>query len=688
MRFRIDDLVLDASALLITRNGEAVPTSRRVFALITFLIERRERAVSRDELIRHLWRREDVSFNQLAQVVLAARQLLGDDGTSQRFVRTIPGFGYHWVAPVVELPACEPGFIHSTSASAPASDDAQTSGRSHDTAPTPSKIAFTGRPSDHSQTLRAISSSSLRLGLLLAGMILLGLGVLGSSVLEHAIVEQESESAAEEVPVREEDLDSLPALRSNLRLGHYERVREGLARLPLAVAESRDAQLLAIDLDILRGRWRSAEEGLNASSLRALEFSDNSWQAELLSRRSVLSVRARGAYEEAVNLADAAVKMLELPTRDGLLAKEHMAAALQARGRAYLASSKLEEAALDLGRARDLFIEAGHELRAADVSASLARVWMRRGRLNDALDQLNRISEIYRLHDDPVGLISSSNTALRIQAEMLRWEDALVSSNVSIEQLRKVPESERRHRTRQLRMWALIGLGRLREAASLKSDLEASAAGGDELIFASFHLESGSFAKALEYSEQAFLRQGKLDPYNVLLENREGALLVWMVAARELRSKGSLTRSLSDPMRAALKNPESSTGRIALGHWLWLTGKLAESEEELNEAFRQARSMGQLLRMRLAADALIRMHLETGSIEAASTVLAKLRAHSPEWIEKDFASNVLSARVALAQGRVSAGALHCERAFLLAAERTLPAALAAGCRDAIYAAGR
>lgn len=73
---------------------------RRVFDCLAYLIEHRTRAVGRDELIQRVWHRSKVSDNQLAQTVLAARQLLDDDGVQQRSIRTVPGFGYHIMGPV------------------------------------------------------------------------------------------------------------------------------------------------------------------------------------------------------------------------------------------------------------------------------------------------------------------------------------------------------------------------------------------------------------------------------------------------------------------------------------------------------------------------------------------------------------------------------------------------------------
>src|SRR5690606_20084160 len=42
--------------------------------------------------------RSDVSDAQLAQIILRSRRAIGDDGQEQRAIRTVPRFGYRWVA--------------------------------------------------------------------------------------------------------------------------------------------------------------------------------------------------------------------------------------------------------------------------------------------------------------------------------------------------------------------------------------------------------------------------------------------------------------------------------------------------------------------------------------------------------------------------------------------------------------
>lgn len=70
----------------------------RAFSCLVMLVERRERAVGREELIGALWPRGHASDVQLGQLILQCRRAIDDDGQSQHAIRTVAGFGYRWIA--------------------------------------------------------------------------------------------------------------------------------------------------------------------------------------------------------------------------------------------------------------------------------------------------------------------------------------------------------------------------------------------------------------------------------------------------------------------------------------------------------------------------------------------------------------------------------------------------------------
>lgn len=105
MIYRFDAFELDRSKVELRRNGEAVPVEPQVFALLLLLAENRERVVTRDEVIEKVWEGRIVSESAIDSRIKSARRALGDDGKSQRLIRTVHGQGFRFVAEVREVAA-------------------------------------------------------------------------------------------------------------------------------------------------------------------------------------------------------------------------------------------------------------------------------------------------------------------------------------------------------------------------------------------------------------------------------------------------------------------------------------------------------------------------------------------------------------------------------------------------------
>jgi len=98
MIYRFGPFELDLARVELRADGEACPVEPQVFALIALLVENRERLVSKDELIEKVWDGRIVTDAAIASRVKSARQALGDDGQAQRFIRTVHGRGFRFVA--------------------------------------------------------------------------------------------------------------------------------------------------------------------------------------------------------------------------------------------------------------------------------------------------------------------------------------------------------------------------------------------------------------------------------------------------------------------------------------------------------------------------------------------------------------------------------------------------------------
>lgn len=101
--WRFDGGVIDVPARTLVMSGRTVRVERKVFDVIAYLVEHRDRAVGRDELFAAVWDSVDVSDAVLGQAVRKARKALGDSGDGQNSIQTIVRFGYRWVAPVAPV---------------------------------------------------------------------------------------------------------------------------------------------------------------------------------------------------------------------------------------------------------------------------------------------------------------------------------------------------------------------------------------------------------------------------------------------------------------------------------------------------------------------------------------------------------------------------------------------------------
>lgn len=98
--YHFGDYELHPHSRELRRDGAPVSLPLKSFDCLVYLIQRSHRAVGRDELISAVWGRADVSDALLGQTLARARRAVGDSGEAQSVIRTVPGFGYQWVAPV------------------------------------------------------------------------------------------------------------------------------------------------------------------------------------------------------------------------------------------------------------------------------------------------------------------------------------------------------------------------------------------------------------------------------------------------------------------------------------------------------------------------------------------------------------------------------------------------------------
>ena len=80
--------------------ASAVAVEPQVFDLLVYLVENRDRVVSKDDLIASVWGGRIVSDSTLTSRINAARKAVGDSGGEQKLIRTIARKGLRFVGDV------------------------------------------------------------------------------------------------------------------------------------------------------------------------------------------------------------------------------------------------------------------------------------------------------------------------------------------------------------------------------------------------------------------------------------------------------------------------------------------------------------------------------------------------------------------------------------------------------------
>jgi len=102
VQFFFENHILDANRRELRRGPQLIALEPQVFDLLIYLIQNRDRVVSKDDLIASVWGGRIVSDSTLASRINAARKAVGDNGDIQKIIRTIARKGVRFVCAVHE----------------------------------------------------------------------------------------------------------------------------------------------------------------------------------------------------------------------------------------------------------------------------------------------------------------------------------------------------------------------------------------------------------------------------------------------------------------------------------------------------------------------------------------------------------------------------------------------------------
>ncbi|MDJ0654452.1 MAG: winged helix-turn-helix domain-containing protein [Xanthomonadales bacterium] len=109
--YRFEDFVVDLEAWKLLRSGTEVHLEPTVLKLLAYLIQHRDRLVTKDELMATVWGDTVVSDSALTKAVARARKALDEDSAHPRYIETVHSLGYRFIGEVEDhtRPAESPG---------------------------------------------------------------------------------------------------------------------------------------------------------------------------------------------------------------------------------------------------------------------------------------------------------------------------------------------------------------------------------------------------------------------------------------------------------------------------------------------------------------------------------------------------------------------------------------------------
>jgi len=102
LQFLFSNHVLDTDTRELRRGALLIAIEPQVFDLLVYLIENRDRVVTKDDLLAAIWGGRIVSDSTLTSRINAARKAVGDSGEQQNLIRTVARKGVRFVGAVSE----------------------------------------------------------------------------------------------------------------------------------------------------------------------------------------------------------------------------------------------------------------------------------------------------------------------------------------------------------------------------------------------------------------------------------------------------------------------------------------------------------------------------------------------------------------------------------------------------------
>jgi DNA-binding winged helix-turn-helix (wHTH) protein/TolB-like protein/Flp pilus assembly protein TadD len=110
--YEFDSFRVDEEKRQFWQDGKMIPIKPKTFDTLLVLLKNRNEVISKDELVKEIWQGMAVTDDSLTKQISLLRKLLGGNSENHRYILTVPGVGYKFVADVSETSSnrCNPLF--------------------------------------------------------------------------------------------------------------------------------------------------------------------------------------------------------------------------------------------------------------------------------------------------------------------------------------------------------------------------------------------------------------------------------------------------------------------------------------------------------------------------------------------------------------------------------------------------
>ncbi|MCG2625596.1 winged helix-turn-helix domain-containing protein [Bradyrhizobium sp. WYCCWR 13023] len=103
MRYAFANCELDTDRRELRRDGRVIPVTPQVFDLLDYFLRNEDRVLTKEDLIKEIWKGRSISDAALTTRLNIARKAIGDSGHEQRLIKTLPRKGFRFVAAVHQI---------------------------------------------------------------------------------------------------------------------------------------------------------------------------------------------------------------------------------------------------------------------------------------------------------------------------------------------------------------------------------------------------------------------------------------------------------------------------------------------------------------------------------------------------------------------------------------------------------